>query len=277
MKARGKQAAKSIWSPRSQRSWLKQLELEGAREKVRKLIAFSERRITEGKEKAKTQTVTAAGGSFAIQQALSSTLSDIANRERELSAYREREQSLTAEIDALTPGAAQAAQRAKHQAALAALALKRYTQDAAVDSILQEPWKALQQRAALTSKMLEVAPMVDFAATTDFDLERFTALERALPTELLAQSHAWLEHFLGQEGEKEPYTIGSKGAVLPETLADSGVYRPGDCVYLSAERAKMLPCDDAPKALPTPEEMEASARPAISQDDSFPVSGFLVR
>jgi len=69
--------------------------------------------------------------------------------------------------------------------------------------------------------------------------------------------------------------------VLPETLADAGCYRPGECVLLSAKRAKLLPSDDAPKPVPGPVEMElaagntlAPAREKSEEADSFPVAGF---
>ncbi len=284
MKARQKGAMKNIWSLRSQASWLKQLALEAAREKCRIQIAFVERKIAQGKETANRQTETAAGGSFAIQQALKGTLADIADREREVAAYREREKSLSAQIQSLEhPTVEKAAKRAKNQGALAALAVERWTKDAAVDSALQKLLLVLQERAALTAKMLEIAVLLDFAATADFDAGRFAALLDSLPADLLAQSHAWLDRFFGQERDKEPHTIGRAGAVLPETLADCGVYRAGDCVFLSKERAKMLASDEGPRPLPGPVEMEMAAGnslvPAVkkSGDDDFPVSGFIVR
>jgi hypothetical protein len=266
-----------IWSPRSQKSWLKQRELEAGLDRCRNKIAFCERRISEGKKTGEAQAATVVGGvSYAVQQLLTHTLSDVAERERELAVYRLHEASLQAEINVLAhPTFAKAAQRAKRQGALAALAVDRWEKDAVVDSALQKLRQALQERDALTTRMLEVAALLDFASDADFDAARFASLERSLPAEVLAQSHEWLNNFLGQASETELHTIGSAGAVLPETLADAGVYRPGDSVRLSEERARMLPSEEAARPVPTPAEMEASVSPA-GQADSFPVSGFRV-
>jgi hypothetical protein len=263
---------------------LRQLELEAAQEKCRKQITFCERRISEGKKTSETQAATAADGSYAIQRALSHTLADVADRERELAAYRLREKSLQSQIDALAhPTAAQAAQRAKHQAALAALAVERWTKDAAVDSVMQKLRKLLEERAELTRKMAEIAALFDFAATADFDAGRFVALGDSLPIDLLAQSQSWLNDFFGQSSDKVSCTVGGAGAVLPETLSDSGIYRPGESVFLSKARAKMLSSDEEPKPLPGPVEMEEAAGNSLGRavkktgDDDFPVSGFIAR
>ena len=280
MKSRQKPAAQSIWSPRSQRSILKQLELEAAREKVRNLVTFGEKKIAEGKKTSIRQADTVAGGgSYAINQSLARTLEDITIREREVALYRGREQSLQAEIDALTPTAAQAAERAWHQSDLAGLAVKRFEKDRQAELALVKLRKILEERATLTAKMLEIARMVDFAPSADFDAGRFVALRQSLPDDLLVQSHAWLNGFLGQESEKEPCTIGSRLSVIPETLADSGVFRPGTYANLSKKQAKQLSSDEAPKALPSPQEMQASVMQKMNkaEEADFPVSGFLVR
>ena len=84
--------AESIWSPRSQKSMLRQLELEAAQEKCRNQIAFAEKRIAQEKETAERQTATVAdGNNFNIRQALNKTLADIEEREREVAAFRKRE------------------------------------------------------------------------------------------------------------------------------------------------------------------------------------------
>ena len=97
-----RKATKSIWSPRSQKSMLRQLELEAAQEKCRNQIAFAEKRIAQQKQVAERQTATVVkGNSYTIRQALNQTLADIEEREREVAAYRVHEETLRVQIDAL--------------------------------------------------------------------------------------------------------------------------------------------------------------------------------
>jgi len=264
---------------------LRQLELEAAQEKCRNQIAFAEKRIAQQKEVAERQTATVAdNNNFNIRQALNQTLADIEEREREVLAFRKREAALQSEMRALALGPARAAQRAKLQSALAAEIIERFAKDAAIDGLLQKLRKTLQERATLTTKIVQTALTLDFAATTDFDAARFAALLDSLPAELEPQSRAWVNRFLGQTDKKEPHTIGSKSVVLTETLASPGVFRPGECVFLTQEEAAKLPSDEPPKPLPGPVEMETQAGNILTltehqpaEVDTFPVSGFPVR
>ena len=283
MKARKR--AESIWSPRSQKSMLRQLELEAAQEKCRNQIAFAEKRIAQQREVADRQTATVAeGNNFTIRQVLNQTLADIEEREREIAAFRKREKSLQCEIEGLALSPTEAAQRAKLQSAIAAEIIERFRKDAAIDALLQKLRKALQERAALTTEIVQAALMLDFPASADFDAARFAALLDSLPAELASHSREWVNWFLGQEGKREPHTIGSKAAVLAETLACANVFRPGECVFLTEEEAAKLPSDEAPKPLPGPVEMETQAGNILTptehkpeEADTFPVSGFPVR
>ena len=283
MKRRTK--GESRWSPRSQKSMLRQLELEAAQEKCRNQISFAEKRIAQLKETADRQTATVAeGNSHAIRQALDQTLADIESREREVATFRKRIQSLQAEVKALALSPAQAAQRAKLQSLLVSRVIERFTEDAAIDALLQKLRKALQERAERTTKIVQTALMLDFSPTADFDAARFAALLDSLPSDLAARSHEWVNLFLGQSGKREPHTIGTKGAVLAETLASANVFRPGECAFLTREEAAKLPSDEEPKPLPGPVEMETQAGNILNptehqpaEVDAFPVSGFPVR
>ena len=261
---------------------LRQLELEAAQEKCRNQIAFAEKRIAQEKETAERQTATVAdGNNFNIRQALNKTLADIEEREREVAAFRKREKALQEEINALALSPAQAVQRAKQQGELAALVMERFTKDAAIDAALQKFRTALQERAALTAQMIELAGRLEFAATADFDAGRFAALLDLLPADLASQSLDWVNWFFGQKCEKESFTIGAKVVVLPETLASAGVFRPGECAFLTKEDAAKLPSNEEPKPLPGPVEMETLAGNVLTpiehkpeEADTFPVSGF---
>ena len=124
--------------------------------------------------------------------------------------------------------------------------------------------------------------MLDFAPTADFDGARFTALFDSLPAELRRTSLDWVNWFLGQNGKKEPHTIGTKIAVLPETLACANVFRPGENVFLAQEEIAKLPSDEPIKPLPGPVEMEELAGNSLDSEqrkpdkeaDTFPVAGF---
>jgi hypothetical protein len=285
MKSRVKSGVKNIWSRRSHKSMLRQLALEAAQEKCRNQIAFAEKRIREEQETAERQTATVAdSNNFSIRQSLNKTLADIEGREREVAAFRKREKSLQAEINGLALSPAQAAQRAKLQSAIAAEVIQRFAKDSTIDALLQKLRKALQERAALTTNIVQTALILDFPATADFDAPRFATLLDLLPAELASQSHDWVNGFLGQESKKEPRTIGSKGAVLAETLAHAGVWRAGECAFLTKEEAAKMPSDEAPKPLPGPVEMETQAGNILTptehkpeEADTFPVSGFPVR
>jgi len=285
VRARRKAESRSIWSPRSQKSVLRELALETALQKCRDQITFCERRITEQKDVAKQQTQTVTeGASFAIRQALSHTLEDIESRERELAAFREREKTLQAEISALTPSAHDADLRALDQASLATLVIERFSKDAAIDRLLQKVRRLLQERADMTGEMAKLATRLEFAESADFDGRRFAALLDSIPAELAGQSHDWVEEFLGQSSGKEPCVIGKSVAVLPETLASAGVFRPGETVYMTKAQIAQLPTDEGMKSLPGPEEMEAVAGNRLAslpqptpQEDSIEVSGFLVK
>lgn len=293
MRARRVKIQSPVWSPRSQKSVLHQLELEAALEKCRKQITFTEKRIREWKEKAESQMQNITERtSPVIRQGFHRTLVGIDELERELAAFRKREKSLQAEIKALALSPAQATLRARLQGELAALVMERFAKDRAIDSALRKLRRVLQERAALTAKMVKIAGDLEFAATADFDAGRFVALLDSLPVDLAAQSHDWVNWFFGQESEKEPHTVGSKVAVLPETLASCGVFRPGETVYLTKAQAAKLPSDESAKPVPTPEEMEASvavktdtgklpaaAPPPLRPEDGdvIGVSGFPVR
>jgi hypothetical protein len=276
-----KSIPKPAFSPCSQRSRLKLFELEAEREKVRSVIGFAEKRIAEGKKRQQTQVKTVIGGTFAINAALSRTLADIEDREREIRAYQEHDAGLEAEISALeNPPAAQLAERTKRQHNLAQLVRKRLEVDVLVDGLVQALKPVLDGRAAITARILEAAAQLDFSPDVDFDAARFAALAQALPAELTITSEKWVGAFLGEDLDRKPYTIGSVTAVLPETLASANVFRPGETAMLTAEQAAKLPSESTRKGLPTPQEMEESVRSVDgkpTEDDSFPVSGFIPR
>jgi hypothetical protein len=274
-------------SSESQKLKLRRSELMAAQKKCRDQIAFIEKRIAAAQQTVEQQTGTVAdGGSFAIRQALNRNLAEIEERQRELAAFRKRKKTLQAEIDCLALTPAQAARRAKDQAALASVLTERHGKDLAVNGLLERVRKVLEDRAQLSVRVLELAARLDFAASADFDTGRFEALSASLPQNLISQSREWLNWFFGQEKGRVPYTVGSTTVVLPETLASANVFRPGETAYLTPAQIAAIPADQAAKRLPTPEEMEATVKPRSEAlpgaqtpetADSIAVSGFPLR
>jgi hypothetical protein len=282
MRPSKKEPYEPIWPAVGQKTKLKGLHLAAELEKCRGRIGYVQKRIADEREKGERQTERAVTGTFADQRALVRTLAEVAERDRELAAYQNREKALLAEIWALEhPSAKQRQERAKLQARCASEAMEQWHKDAAIDKILEQLLKALQERAGINARLIETALALGMAATVDLDGARFAALLDSLPADSLAGSRKWLDEFFDQAGAKEAHTIPAGGAVLPETLGDAGVYAAGDCVMLSKERPKLLPPAEPAKPLPGPVEMEAEAgnnmnleREKPKEDDSFPVSGF---
>lgn len=269
MKRHG-QISKHIRSPRSQPSLLYQRKREGDLEQCRNKIAWCQRKIAEGEQTSAVQAATiAGGGGYPVQRLLTHTLAEVEDCKRELLTYRELEKKLLAEIHALEhPPAAKVKERGMLQEALAVLLDSRSHVDAQIEAVAKKLRKLLPVRDSLNANIQETAKRLDFSPGTDLDLTRFLNLANSLPAESPA-SFDWLMNFLGRVSEKEPYIVGSAGAVLPETLADAGVYRPGETALLSKERAALLPSAESPARVPSPQEMEESVR----QPEGIPVLG----
>ncbi len=276
---KSRKPTESIWSPRSQKSMLHQLELEAKLGKCREQIAFSEKKIAQEKETAASQTaVTTDGGSHNVRLAMNRTLAGIEERKRELAAFREREKSLQAQIRALALSSAEAANRASLQGELAALVMKRFGIDAAIDAVVEKLRAAAQQRAELSAEIVRLAGRLEFAATADFDEARFAAILNSLPEDVAARSHDWVNWFFGQESARELHTVGAMRLIIAETLASAGVFRLGETAMLTRPQIANLPPDESAKRIPTPQEMEeavAPVKPAPMGD--LEVQGFPTR
>ncbi len=268
-----------IWSPRSQKSMLAERDLQIALDKCRIHIAYQERRIAELKKTSAGQTNTVMhGASAAIQQALSRTLTEIAERERELQEFKRKGKSLVEQIAALTLTPKQAAERRRLQSTLAALVVERDCEDEAIDKAIGKLINLLECRARTTAQIVDVAAKLEFAPDVDLDGSRYTALTNVLFQDTLAPCREWLNWFLGQEKEKQEHVIGETWVVIPETLPSSGVFRPRERVMLTKRQAASLPSAETQAHPMSPAEAEASVMPPKPQQaDEFPVQGFPVR
>ncbi len=268
-----------IWSPCSQKSMLAERDLQIALDKCRIHIAYQERRIAELKKTSAGQTNTVIhGASAAIQHGLNRTLTDIAERERELQEFKRKGKSLVEQIAALSLTPKQAAERRRLQSSLASLAQERFRQDEAINATMGKLFGLLGCRARKSAQMAEIAAKLEFAPDVDLDGSRYVALTSVLFQDALAQSREWLNWFLGQEKEKQEHVIGETWVVIPETLASSGVFRPRESVMLTKRQAASLPSAETQAHPMSPAEAEASVLPPKPQQaDDFPIQGFPVR
>jgi hypothetical protein len=184
---------------------LKELAPQAEQAKTRDLIAFAEKKIAHGRETSETQTRTVVrGSSYAISQALSESLADIANREREVKAYQEHSLALQAEIEGLALTPKEAARRRALQGALTVLTTERFEKDQQTGCALQGLKEILQERALITGRMRDLAAKLDFGPEADFDEARFASLCESLPDEVAATSEEWVKWFTGRDTPKDP-------------------------------------------------------------------------
>jgi hypothetical protein len=235
------------WSPRSQRNWLAQRKLEQERKRCEDLIHYCERKIAElekskeGQLKAQIQRRAGSG------QFLGRTLTELAEKNAELAAYKERRSLIQSQIEALaSPNPQQIADRAERQNYLAKLAAERLEKDRLVGGAIKGLRGLLEERAELTAKMLAAAEAVDLTVGGDkLDAERFKEL-LASPEEVTATSERWYAWFIGDQGGMKSYAVVVDELTLPESLARANSYGFGDKVELTDEEARDLLRDTCP-------------------------------
>jgi hypothetical protein len=224
-----------IGSLRSQRSVKKQWRLESELKKANAQKEYWERKLTTAREGVARNSEQISRGQGAAHQALESYVLDVAKAEQMISAFKAQAVNLQAQIDALVPTPAQAAERAEGQVILANLALAREEGDRNLDALLATVAQLLRERAEITSKMRKLAETLEFARGLNLDDDRFEALLRMLPQGMAAESAKWCKAFLGRQDGRHPVTIQGGEIVLRETLACNNAFRTGDCAELTKE------------------------------------------
>lgn len=238
-----KETATRPWTPRSQASLLRQLELEREREALANGVEAQKRRLAEAKEMQHRLAKSAAKGEGWAVVNLEKCTEDVRNKRGSLEAQQEVLRSIEEAIAALEPTPKQLIERRKQQDALAALVEERLTVDAALGVAVDELRSRLMKRAELTGRMAELARALEM--TCDLDQARFDALAQALSEQVEPQSRTWAQRMLGQGG-RPVRAIARHEFTVSETLADAGVYHRGDEVFLSEGEFAELRRTDRP-------------------------------
>jgi hypothetical protein len=192
--------------------------------------------------------------------------------EQMIAAFKAQAIKLQAQIDALVPTPAQAAERAERQNILAGQVRVRLEIDRALDGVLQRVREILRERAAVTAKMREAATALEFASGLNLDDARFESLLRALPEEMARDSAKWVTWFLGSEEGRSPYIQHWGDVTLPETLASNNAFRTGELVEVTKEEQAQLERiiesrrPPAPPASPSPRKIGMPAPEAVAPE-----------
>lgn len=247
---------KRSWSLRSQRSYQEEWRLESELKTCRVNIDLWKRKLATAEESKARQTRQINAGQGYAHTLLRDAVNEIDTAKSMISAFEEQAVELQTRIDALTPDAAKAADRAQRQNSVASLALERWKADQKLDSVLSEARRILEDRAAVTGKMRAIAESLDFERNVNLDSERFEALLHTLPKEISRQSGAWVAWFLGRDGERTPWEVHGGEFLLEETLASANAFRSGDCPHLTAKERKQIEALAASRVIVTPQMME---------------------
>jgi hypothetical protein len=236
------------WSFRSQRSCLQQAKLEQQRKRCEDLIHYCERSIGELEKSKEAQLKAQMERRAGSAQFLGRTLTELAEENAKVAAYKERRAFIQSQVDALANvSPSEAAQRAERQAALARLVADRLEKDRELGAALKQFRQLLAQRAELSAKVTQAASAVEITVKGDgLDEERFKALLDSLPAEVAGASERWAVWFLGKQEKARPYVVVVDELMLPETLARAGFYRFGDKVELAEDEAGELTRDVCP-------------------------------
>jgi len=239
-RAEAPHVAEPQFSLRPQKSIKAQWRLESDLKTAKAQVGLWEgnlKKAQEGVTRQSAQVSAGRGGSHAILQTF---VKEVGEAEQMVAAFKSQVAALQAQIDALMPDAAKAAERAEGQRMLWISVQARLELDRRLDAALEIVRHVLEERKAITCNMREAAIALDFNRDVGLDGDRFDALLRSLPSEMARESQKWVTWFLGQEDGRTPCTIQGGEAVLPETLASHNAFRSGDCVKLTkAEEAEI--------------------------------------
>jgi hypothetical protein len=234
---------KKAWSQHSQKNRIELARLEGERVRCEGLISHYQGFLKNLEDAASYQVGMATRGDGIADARLPQALADLADRQRQLQAYKDHSASLQAKIDTLDHrNPLQVAERVEKQDLLSKLAIARLEKDRLADLALQHLRQVLKERGGLSVRMSEAAATIDFSFGDDgMDENRLAILLASLPADLVAASERWTAEFLGEKQDAKPYVAcGKPHLVMPESLASHGVFQPGDRIFLSDEVAAEL-------------------------------------
>ncbi len=229
-----------IGSLRSQASITAQWGLESNLKTAKAQVGLWERKLKEAQDGVVRQTAQLSQGHGASHSILELYVQDVSKAEQIIASFKSQVAGLQAQIDALMPDAAKAAERAEKQRSLRIRVLARLELDRKLDAALESVRGILEQRAETTSEMREAAISLDFDHNVNLDDSRFETALHTLPDGMARESEKWVTWFLGQEDDRTPCTVRGGNATLPETLASHNAFRFGECVMLTtAEEAEV--------------------------------------
>jgi len=242
-----KQTETAEFSPRSQRSILREAHIRRHLDGLKRLIQARQEdiaQLTSSKERA--MQIALEAGNQDNHARVRFYTSELERVQPALSALKDQAAFAQSEIDKLAVTPAQTKARAQHQAEIAALASDRLQKDVEIDSAIDAVRALLRERAAITEAMQEHAADVDLQA--DLDAERAEAIYVILPENFSDRSREWTAWLLGQQQDISTYITHEEQLVLRETLASAGVYGFGDAVELTEkEAAGVLGLGDHPE------------------------------
>lgn len=281
-----KEAATIEFAPRSQASILRQEELETKRARLQVWVRNVKEEIAELEKRRDSVAKSKLEGEAWAWRSLEAFIAELRAKRDLLEIHEGQLREVEAGIAACTPTPDDAAARQENQQALAALAEERLGLDADVDAALNTLRSLLEQRGELRSRMTQRAQALEL--DLDLDQERFDALAASLPEKMERRSRTWAERFLGRPAK--PVRAFARGrVVVPETLAQAGIYSLGDELVLSEEEFAELrrtdrpaPTTEAPwrcqpRGVFTPAEYEEAQREAEGTFDSSTVADIISR
>jgi hypothetical protein len=227
------------WSKYSQRSVLRQGELEAQIKRCEEIIAYTDKKLAEAEQLREFQvSMVVEGqiwGDYVLPQAISKS-SELAESVR---LYKERLAALKAELEALKqPSRESIETRTAAQAKIAEAVAARFEKDCEIEACIGRLRQLLDERKALGAEITASARTADLALEEDgLDEQRFEALRAALPTDMVSKSEFWLHHFLGRPEETKPFVVLADVLVLPETLKYAYVFRKSEEASLTPQQA----------------------------------------
>jgi hypothetical protein len=227
------------FSTRSQASFRREQELKEEIGKIENQRRYSERKLAELETAKERLSKSVLAGDTAMHGALALTLREIEDEQRKVKVFEELIGGLRKQIAQIQESVAAGRQRRiEGLKAVGKLAITRTESDLAIERLLADLRRGLQERAETSRKMQEAGKEIELS--TDWDTERYDQLLAILPETMLPASERWSAKFLGKrEGTKE-YVVRVDQLLLPETLAHSGVYFFGDIVRLLDDEAREL-------------------------------------
>lgn len=234
--------AKPQYSVSSRKAEDKQSDLKGREARAETELARLRGNLEQAKSDERRYAEIQASGQFLHPANLETVSMVIVSLERQIKAVEGTIAGIKAEIVALQPSAAQAAEQQAKLTATAKQGRALVWKVAEVDRIISDARKALKECLGITHSMRKNLEACDFDLAGDrLNEEQFKSLLASLPTDLESVSKQWLADFLGEpEPGMKPCRVTAEVLFRRENLTHNGVCHAGDVIYLTREEAEDL-------------------------------------